>query len=68
MYTGKTVFAQLMKFMPEYEFKKCVDNHNGDYILRKLTCLEHPLVMRFAQLTGREGLRDIENSLTAFAG
>ena len=68
MYTGKTVFAQLMNFMPEYEFQKCVDHHKGDYRVRKLTCREHFLVMSFAQLTGRESLRDIENCLTAFSG
>jgi len=68
MYTRKTVFAQLMKFMPEYEFQKCVDHHKGDYRVRKLTCREHFLVMSFAQLTGRESLRDIENYLTAFSG
>ena len=66
MYTGKTVFAQLMKFMPEYEFQKCVDHYQGDYRVRKLTCREHFLVMSFAQLTGRESLRDIENCLDCF--
>jgi len=65
---GKTVFAQLMTFMPEYEFQKCIDNYRGDYRVRKLTCREHFLVMSFAQLTGRESLRDIENCLTAFSG
>ena len=68
MHIGKTVFAQLMTFMPEYEFQKCVDNYRGDYRVRKLTCREHFLVMSFAQLTGRESLRDIENCLTAFSG
>ena len=32
MYTGKTVFAQLMKFMPEYEFQKCVDHFLKEYV------------------------------------
>ena len=68
MYTGKTAFAQLMKFMPEYEFQKCVDHYKGDYRVRTLHCREHFLVMSFAQLTGRESLRDIENCLSAFSG
>lgn len=67
MYTGKTVFAQLMMFMPEYEFQQCVDLYKGDYRVRKFSCREHFLVMSFAQLTGRESLRDIENCLTAFS-
>ncbi len=68
MHIGKTVFAQLMTFMPEYEFQKCVDHYKGDYRVRKFTCREHFLVMSFAQLTGRESLRDIENCLPAFSG
>ena len=68
MYIGKTVFAQLMKYMPEYEFQKCVDHYKGDYRVRQLPCREHFLAMNFAQLTGRESLRDIENFLSAFSG
>ena len=68
MYSGTTVFAQVMKFMPEYEFHKCVDHYKGDYRKRKLPCREHFLVMSFAQLTGRKSLRDIENCLSAFSG
>jgi hypothetical protein len=67
MHIGKTVFAQLMMFMPYHEFQKCVDHYNGDYRIRSFSCREHFLVMSFAQLTGRESLRDIENCLTAFS-
>jgi Transposase DDE domain/Domain of unknown function (DUF4372) len=67
MYTGKTVFAQLMMFISEYEFQKCVKHYKGDYRVRTFPCREHFLVMSFAQLTGRESLRDIENCLTAFS-
>jgi hypothetical protein len=67
MHIGKTVFAQLMMFMPENEFQKCVDHYKGDYRVRSFSCREHFLVMSFAQLTGRESLRDIENCLTAFS-
>lgn len=67
MHLGKTVFAQLMMFMPDHEFQKCVDHYNGDYRVRSFSCREHFLVMSFAQLTGRESLRDIENCLTAFS-
>lgn len=67
MHIGKTVFAQLMTFMPDHEFQRCVDHYNGDYRVRSFSCREHFLVMSFAQLTGRESLRDIENCLTAFS-
>ena len=56
---GKTVFSQLMMFMPEFEFNKCVARYKGDYRVRNFSCREHFLVMSFAQLTGRESLREI---------
>lgn len=67
MNVGKTVFSQLMMFIPEYEFQKCVDRYNGDHRVRNFTCREHFFVMSFAQLADRESLRDIENCLTAFS-
>jgi len=66
MYSGKTVCSQLMMFMPEFEFNKCVARYRGDYRVRNFSCREHFLVMSFSQLAGRESLRDIENFLTAF--
>lgn len=68
MNQGKTVFAQLMSFLPVYEFNKCVDRYKGNYRVRSFTCCEHFYVMSFAQLTYRESLRDIEACLTALSG
>jgi len=67
MNKGKTIFSQLMSFLPIYEFNKCVKKHNGDYRVRTLKSLEHFYVMAFAQLTYRESLRDIEICLNAFS-
>ena len=68
MNSGKYVFAQLMSFLPKYEFQKCVDNYSGDYKTQWFTCCIHFWTMCFAQLTYRESLRDIENSLIALSG
>ena len=65
MFTGQTVFSQLMDLLPKYEFKKCTQRYRGDYRLRKFSCLDQFLVMAFAQLTYRESLRDIETCLRA---
>jgi len=65
MNIGKTVFAQLMSMMPEYEFDKCVSRYNGNHRVRNFTCRDHFYVMCFAQLTQRDSLRDIENCLNA---
>lgn len=65
MNQGKTVFAQLMSMIPEYEFDKCVSRYNGNHRVRNFTCRDHFYVMSFAQLTQRDSLRDIENCLNA---
>ncbi|MGC9343253.1 MAG: IS4 family transposase [Bacteroidales bacterium] len=62
---GKTVFAQLMSMIPEYEFDKCVVRYKGNYRVRNFSCRDHFYVMCFAQLTQRDSLRDIENCLKA---
>ena len=65
MNEGRTVFAQLLDFFPQYEFDKCVARYHGNHLVRKLPAYEHFLVLAFAQLTWRESLRDIETCLTA---
>jgi hypothetical protein len=63
--SGRTVFSQLMDFLPLYEFRKCVDRYHGNWRVRSFSCLDQLLVMAFAQLTYRESLRDIEACLRA---
>lgn len=65
MHQGTTIFSQIMKFLPIYDFNKCVNRYNGNYKVQKLTCLNHFYLMAFAQLTYRESLRDIEACLNA---
>lgn len=63
MNPGKTIFAQVMGLVNEYEFSKCVDRYNGDWHAIKYTCRDQFRVMSFAQFTDRHGLRDIETTL-----
>ena len=65
MHQGRTVFAQLLNFLPQYEFDRCVARYHGNFRSRKLPACEHLLVLTFAQLTWRESLRDIETCLLA---
>lgn len=65
MNSGKTIFAQLMDFIPAYEFRKCVDQYNGNHKVISFSCWDQYLCMAFAQLTYRESLRDIQVSLRA---
>ena len=65
MNIGKTVFAQLMDFLPLYEFQKCVERYHGNHKVKSFSCWGQYLSMAFAQLTYRESLRDIEACLRA---
>jgi hypothetical protein len=67
MNLGKTLFAQLMDFLPWTTFSRYVQRYDGDRRVRTLTCAEQFRIMAFAQLTYRESLRDIEVCLSAQA-
>jgi hypothetical protein len=63
MYSEKLVFAQLVEWVPHYEFRRLVDRYRGDYKVSRFSCWDQFLCMAFAQLTYRESLRDIEACL-----
>src|SRR5712692_1943871 len=65
MNSGKSIFAQLMDFLPSKSFRRCVKRYQGDYKLKTFSCWDQFLCMSFAQLTYRESLRDIEACLRA---
>src|SRR5256714_11796269 len=68
MNQGRTVFSQLISFLPDREFRRCVERYQGDFRLRGLSCWDQYLAMAFAQLTYRESLRDIEACLRSMGG
>lgn len=63
MESRKTIFVQLMDFLPIYEFNRCVQRYHGHYKMKSFSCWDQFLCMAFAQLTYRESLRDIEACL-----
>lgn len=63
MNSGRTIFAQLMEFLPLADFRRCVQRYRGDYKIQSFSCLDQFLCLAFAQLTYRESLRDIEACL-----
>ena len=65
MNTGRTVFSQIMDFLPLRDLRKCVKRYHGNYKVQKFSCMDQFLCMAFAQLTYRESLRDIEACLRA---
>ena len=67
MNAGKTLFAQIMEFIPWTSFSRIVTRYAGDSGVRRMNCAEQFRIMAFAQLTTRESLRDIEVTLSANA-
>lgn len=65
MNSGKSIFSQLMDFLPGYEFQKCVRRYSGHHKVKSFSCWDQFLTMAFAQLTYRESLRDIQAGLRA---
>jgi hypothetical protein len=65
MNVGKTLFAQIMEFIPWTSFTRIVNRYSGNAGVRRMTCAEQFRIMAFAQLTWRESLRDIEVTLGA---
>lgn len=65
MHAEKLVFAQLMEWVPHYEFHRSVERYDGNYRVRSCTCWDQFLCMAFAQVTYRESLRDVEACLRA---
>jgi DDE family transposase/uncharacterized protein DUF4372 len=62
---GRTVFSQLVDFLPTYQFQLCVDRYQGHRYVKDFSCWDQFLSLAFAQLTYRESLRDIEACLRA---
>jgi Domain of unknown function (DUF4372)/Transposase DDE domain len=59
MNTGRTVFAQLLDIVPFSHFEHLVDKHQSNRWTRQFTAWSHFICMAYAQLTRREGLRDL---------
>ena len=59
MNIGKTLFSQVMTYLPMHEFRGCIQRYQGNYKIKNFSCLDQFLCMAFAQLTYRESLRDI---------
>jgi hypothetical protein len=67
MYTGKTLFAQLMGFLRGRHLHGLSSGMVATVTSSHCAAPKHFRVMAFAQLTYRESLRDIEACLSAQA-
>ena len=65
MNAGSTVFAELLSHLPRHTFRKAVERYRGQYRVRTFSCWDQFVAMAFAQLTGRDSLRNIESCLSS---
>jgi hypothetical protein len=63
MHTGRYIFSQIIDFLPERDFRKIVEQYQGDYKSFRLSCWDQFLAFGFAQLTFTQSLRDLEDCL-----
>jgi hypothetical protein len=67
MFKGKTVLAQMQSLIFGYDFKKAVENHNGDKGIRILSTRNVLSVMLYVHMALKQSLRDIIYSLESKA-
>ena len=65
MLSGKYIFAQLIEFLPQKYFQRLVMKYEGDKYVKHFSCWNQLLVMIFGQLSNRNSLRDLTNTISA---
>jgi len=68
MNSGYTVFRQLLQFLPRHDFNVCVYRYRGEYWVKKFSTFDQFLCLAYAQMSGRESLREIETCLNSHRG
>jgi hypothetical protein len=62
---SNSIFHQLLKFLPRQRFQAVVDRHQGDRRTRSLSCWDQLVALLFAQLSGRQSLRDLVDTFNS---
>jgi len=65
MNSGHTVFRQLLQSLPRHDFNICVSRYRGEYWAKSFSTFDQFLCLAYAQMAGRESLRDIQTCLNS---
>jgi IS4 transposase len=68
MNSGKYVFCQMLDFVNQYEFNKCVKRYSGNHRVRDFKCWNQFVQLLFGQITSLDSLRSICTCLQAHKG
>lgn len=63
MQNSITIFNQLLNLLPMSAFKNIVEEFKGDKNTKKFNTFHHFVTLFYAQLTGKDSLRDIETTI-----
>ncbi len=58
-----TIYNQLLHLIPRHKFETLVKRYNTDYYVKYFTSWQQFIVLLYAQIKGKDSLRDIETSL-----
>lgn len=62
-----TIFSELLKLCPRYQFDKAVEQYQGDRYVKIFTTWQQFMAILYAQITQKDSLRDIVTGLSAHA-
>jgi hypothetical protein len=67
MHKVRTIFSELLKLYPRYQFEKAVQWHQGDRYVKIFTTWQQYITILYSQIKQKDSLRDIETGLMAQA-
>ena len=65
---SNTILSQLQHLVPRHHFDELVSTHSGDRYVKGFSCWNQFTTLLFAQASGKDSLRDIQDSLSAHSG
>lgn len=60
-----TVLNELLNLLPRHAFESLVKSHNGDRYVKRFDCWNQLTAMIYAQASGKQSLRDIQQGIEA---
>ena len=65
MHKIDTIFSELLKLSPRYQFEKAVQKYQGDRYVKTFSTWQQYITILYSQITQKDSLRDIVTGLTA---
>jgi len=65
MHKVYTIFSELLKLCPRYQFEKAVQRYQGDRYVKTFTTWQQYITVLYSQIKQKDSLRDIETGLQA---